>query len=110
MIKNPSIMQLKIDMSHLSDKDISTIEQTLSKQISEIVNKINSNKYRLLIDDSILKTWVEVKLIEHDQTQPAWSITFKGNPDFTKILNVREEVNLLIRIQKMIDNAIKSYR
>lgn len=110
MIKNPSIMQLKIDMSHLSDKDISTIEQTLSKQISEIVNKINSNKYRLLIDDSILKTWVEVKLIEHDQTQPAWSITFKGNPDFTKILNVSEELNLLTKIQQMIETSIKSYQ
>lgn len=110
MIKNPSIMQFKTDMSHLSDKDILTIEQTLSKQISEIVNKINSNKYRLLIDDSILKTWVEVKLIEHDQTQPTWSITFKGNPDFTKILNVSEELNLLTKIQQMIETSIKSYQ
>ena len=110
MIKNPSIMQFKTDMSHLSNKDISTIEQKLSKQISEIVNTINSNKYRLLIDDSILKTWVEVKLIEHNQTQPTWSIAFKGNPDFTKILNISEELNLLTKIQQMIETSIKSYQ
>lgn len=110
MIKNPSIMQFTINMQNLSLDQITDIEVDLSNQISEIVNKINSNKYRLLIDDSILKTWVEVKLIEHDQTQPTWSITFKGNPDFTKILNVSEELNLLTKIQQMIDNAIKSYR
>lgn len=110
MINNPSTMQSKTDMSHLSDKDISTIEQKLSKQISEIVNTINSNKYRLLIDDSILKTWVEVKNLNYDDHSSTWSITFKGNPDFTKILSAEEEVNLLSKIDDLIDNTIKSYR
>lgn len=110
MLKNPSIMQFYSNIQHLSLEQIADIEVDLSNQISLIANKINSNKYRLLIDDSILKTWVEVKNLNYDDHSSTWSITFKGNPDFTKILSAEEEVNLLSKIDDLIDNTIKSYR
>lgn len=110
MIKNPSIMQFTTNMQNLSLEQIADIEVDLSNQISLIANKINSNKYRLLIDDSIIKVWVEVKNLNYNAHSSTWSITFKGNPDFTKILSAEEEVNLLTKIQKMIDDAIKSYQ
>ena len=110
MIKNPSIMQFYPNIQHLSLEQIADIEVDLSNQISLIANKINSNKYRLLIDDSIIKVWVEVKNLNYDDHSSTWSIAFKGNPDFTKILSAEEEVNLLSKIDDLIDNAIKSYR
>lgn len=110
MIKNPSIMQFYSNIQHLSLEQIADIEVDLSNQISLIANKINSNKYRLLIDDSIIKVWVEVKNLNYDDHSSTWSITFKGNPDFTKILSAEEEVNLLSKIDDLIDDAIKSYQ
>lgn len=110
MLKNPSIMQFYSNIQHLSLEQIADIEVDLSNQISLIANKINSNKYRLLIDDSIIKVWVEVKNLNYDDHSSTWSIAFKGNPDFTKILSAEEEVNLLSKIDDLIDNTIKSYR
>ncbi len=110
MIKNLSIMQFTINMQTLSLEQIADIEVDLSNQISLMANKINSNKYRLLIDDSIIKVWVEVKNLNYDDHSSTWSIAFKGNPDFTKILNVSEELNLLTKIQQMIETSIKSYQ
>lgn len=110
MIKNPSTIQFYSNIQHLSLEQIADIEVDLSNQISLIANKINSNKYRLLIDDSIIKVWVEVKNLNYDDHSSTWSITFKGNPDFTKILSAEKEVNLLSKIDDLIDDTIKSYR
>lgn len=110
MIKNPATMQFTSNLQNLSLDEIAGLEVDLSNQISLIANKINSNKYRLLIDDSIIKVWVEVKNLHYNDNSSTWSITFKGNPDFTKILSAEEEVNLLSKIDDLIDDAIKSYR